>query len=59
MDRGPRIRVTEGFSLSALNFVEGGGTARRGGCPWIADLGRWIDEVGAYQLQSADLTNDD
>ena len=38
-DQGSRIGFTEGFSLSALDFVEGGGTAVRGGGPWIADLG--------------------
>ena len=58
-DQGPRTGVTEGFSLSALDFVEGGGTAGRTGGPWIADLNRWIDEVVAYQRQSSDLTNDD
>ena len=39
MDRGPRTGVTGGVILSALEFIEGGGAAGRGGGAWIADLG--------------------
>jgi hypothetical protein len=39
MDRGPRTGVTGAVCLSDLDFVEGGGTAGRGGGAWIADLG--------------------
>ena len=37
MDHGPRTRVTGAVSLSAVDFVEGGGTTGRGGGSGIAD----------------------
>ena len=37
MDRGPRTGVTGAVSLSALDFVVGGGPEGVGGGPWIGD----------------------
>ena len=39
MDRGSRTGGTGGVILSALEFVEGGRAAGRGGGAWIANLG--------------------
>lgn len=41
MDRGPQTGVTEGVSLSGLDFVEGGGPQGVQGGQWIADLSWW------------------